>query len=91
MKKILENTVFFIIFHQIRILFYFKFIAYAPDGLKLPCVRRGVRGVIFDFFTDSSDIDWSQPVSAIDQQLYKKYGLDKKEIAFIEKNVKEMA
>ena len=42
-------------------------------------------------FTDSSDIDWSQPVSAIDQQLYKKYGLDKKEIAFIEKNVKEMA
>ena len=42
-------------------------------------------------FSVSSDIDWSQPIRSIDQQLYKKYGLDEKEIAFIEKNVKEMA
>ena len=41
-------------------------------------------------FTPSSDIDWSQSISDIDQQLYKKYGLSSEEIAFIESNVKEM-
>lgn len=42
-------------------------------------------------FTDKSDIDWSKSVHEIDLQLYKKYGLSDEEIAFIEKNVKEMA
>ena len=42
-------------------------------------------------FTPQSDIDWSKSVSEIDQQLYKKYGLSKEEIAFIETHVKEMA
>ena len=41
-------------------------------------------------FTPSSDIDWSQSISDIDHQLYKKYGLSSEEIAFIESNVKEM-
>lgn len=41
-------------------------------------------------FTQSSDIDWSKSIPEIDQQLYKKYGLDEKEIAFIETHVKEM-
>ena len=41
-------------------------------------------------FTENSDIDWSVSVSEIDKQLYKKYGLDEKEIAFIEEKVKEM-
>lgn len=41
-------------------------------------------------FTSSSDIDWSQSVAGIDQQLYAKYGLDEHEIAFIESHVKEM-
>lgn len=41
-------------------------------------------------FTAISDIDWSVPVAAIDKQLYRKYGLTKEEIAFIETNVKEM-
>lgn len=41
-------------------------------------------------FTDSSDIDWSKSIPEIDQQLYRKYGLDQKEIDFIETNVKEM-
>lgn len=59
-------------------------------------VTQHTRAIVFKFvplqdFSSTSDIDWSQPVSAIDQQLYKKYGLDEKEIAFIEKNVKEMA
>ena len=42
-------------------------------------------------FTSSSNIDWSQPIRSIDRQIYRKYGLDEKEVAFIETNVKEMA
>jgi len=41
-------------------------------------------------FTLSSDIDWTKSIPEIDRQLYKKYGLDKEEIAFIESHVKEM-
>lgn len=41
-------------------------------------------------FTSSSDIDWSKSIHEIDLQLYKKYGLDKNEINFIETHVKEM-
>ena len=42
-------------------------------------------------FTPNSDIDWSKSVHEIDLQLYRKYGLDDKEIDFIESHVKEMA
>lgn len=41
-------------------------------------------------FTENSDIDWSQSISDIDQQLYKKYGLNDEEINFIETYAKEM-
>lgn len=41
-------------------------------------------------FSEKSDIDWSQPIPNIDQQLYKKYKLTQEEINFIETNVKEM-
>ena len=41
-------------------------------------------------FTLTSDIDWSQSIAEIDQQLYKKYGLSEEEIQFIESKVKEM-
>ena len=41
-------------------------------------------------FTEKSDIDWSKSVKEIDQKLYKKYGLSKEEIDFIESKVKEM-
>ena len=41
-------------------------------------------------FTNNSDIDWSQSIAQIDQQLYKKYDLSEKEIAFIEEKVREM-
>lgn len=42
-------------------------------------------------FTPASDIDWTRSIPEIDRQLYAKYGLDEKEIAFIESHVKEMA
>ena len=41
-------------------------------------------------FTACSDIDWSQSVADIDQQLYRKYGLEPEEIAFIEEKVRAM-
>ena len=41
-------------------------------------------------FTDKSDIDWEQSVTEIDNQLYKKYGLDDNEIAFIESMIRPM-
>lgn len=41
-------------------------------------------------FTSASDIDWKQSIPEIDQQLYKKYGLDDTEIEFIESHVTEM-
>lgn len=41
-------------------------------------------------FTSDSDIDWTKSIHEIDQQLYKKYGLDEQEIEFIETKVKEM-
>lgn len=41
-------------------------------------------------FTPNSDIDWSKSIAEIDQQLYKKYGLNEEEISFIESKVKEM-
>ena len=42
-------------------------------------------------FNTIRDIDWSKSILEIDLQLYRKYGLDEKEIEFIETHVKEMA
>lgn len=41
-------------------------------------------------FTSDSDIDWSQSITNIDQQLYKKYKLTDDEISYIEGTVKSM-
>lgn len=41
-------------------------------------------------FTAESDIDWTQPVAEIDRQLYRKYGLNESEIAFVEEKVRPM-
>jgi len=41
-------------------------------------------------FSSTSDIDWSKPISDIDQQLYAKYKLDADEIAFIETQITSM-
>lgn len=41
-------------------------------------------------FTANGDIDWTQSISDIDQQLYRKYKLSKKEIDFIEKMIAPM-
>ena len=41
-------------------------------------------------FRPASDIDWTQSVADIDRQLYRKYGLEENEIAFIEEKVRAM-
>lgn len=41
-------------------------------------------------FTNKSDVDWSKDIADIDKQLYKKYGLSKEEIDFIETKVRAM-
>lgn len=41
-------------------------------------------------FSNESDIDWSKSIAEIDKQLYAKYHLNEKEIAFIEKMIKPM-
>ena len=46
--------------------------------------RKVWRFVPLQDFTSGSDIDWNKSVEEIDQQLYKKYGLGKEEIDYIE-------
>jgi hypothetical protein len=41
-------------------------------------------------FTPDSDIDWTKNICEIDQQLYRKYGLQEDEINFIESMVRPM-
>lgn len=41
-------------------------------------------------FSNKSDIDWSNSISEINEQLYIKYNLTDKEIDFIENNIQEM-
>lgn len=41
-------------------------------------------------FSSNSDIDWTKSIPEIDQQLYKKYGLNQEEINFVEEKVKPM-
>lgn len=48
------------------------------------------RKVPLQDFTSNSDIDWSQSIENIDQQLYKKYNLSQEEIDFIESKVRAM-
>ena len=48
------------------------------------------RDVPLQDFAKRSDIDWSQSISDIDKQLYRKYDLNQTEIDFIESHVKEM-
>lgn len=52
--------------------------------------RKTYRFVPLQNFSKNPDIDWSQSIVEIDQQLYRKYELSEEEIMFIEENVKEM-
>lgn len=69
-----------------------KFLRFLVGVLK---VSQNIYQNVYKFvpmqdFTDSSDIDWSQPVQRVDKQLYEKYGLTDKEISFIEEKIQVM-
>ena len=72
--------------------FYTKFFraVFYKDKTSQNTARDTYKSVPLQNFTNNSDIDWSQSIAKIDQQLYKKYGLSEKEIAFIEEKVREM-
>lgn len=52
--------------------------------------KKNYRFVPLQDFTTNSDIDWSQSISDIDQQLYRKYELTQEEIDYIEKTIEPM-
>lgn len=71
---------------------YIKTTFFAGLVLQEPNRRSSFGYVIPDQnFTDKSDIDWSKSIEYINRQLYKKYKLDKAEIAFIESGSQEVA
>lgn len=69
-----------------------KFFHFLVSPLKISqhATQSVYRLVPLQNFTASSDIDWSQTVIDIGQQLYAKYGLNKNEISFIESMIKPM-
>lgn len=69
-----------------------KFARTMLDILKITssCARNKWLWVPVQNFTEQSDIDWKTTISEIDQQLYRKYGLNESEVTFIENNVKPM-
>ena len=60
------------------------------DKISQNTARETYRSVPLQDFTADSDIDWTKSIPEIDRQLYNKYGLDDREIRFIEEKVKEM-
>ncbi len=66
-----------------------KFLRFLVSILK---TSQNVTQIVYKFvpvqdFTKESDIDWSQSIKEIDQQLYVKYNLSKEEIVFIEEKI----
>ncbi len=77
---------------NLQLYFKTKFLRYLVSILK---TSQNVTQIVYKFvplqdFTPNSDIDWSQSIAEIDQQLYKKYNLSQEEIEFIESMIKPM-
>lgn len=72
--------------------FYTKFFraVFYRDKFSQNTARDTFKSVPLQDFTSNSDIDWSKSISEIDQQLYRKYGLNDDEINFIETKIKPM-
>ncbi len=70
-----------------------KFLRFMVGVLK---VSQNLYQNVYQFvpmqdFTEKSDINWRQHINEIDMQLYAKYGLTKKEIAYIEGKITNMS
>ena len=51
------------------------------------CPNRVYQFVPIQDFSNKSDIDWNKPIDKIDDQLYKKYKLEKTDIDYIDKMI----
>ena len=71
---------------------YTKFFRILVAALKITqsASSRFYRFVPMQDYTNKSDIDWSKPIADIDKQLFKKYKLDKDDIAFIEERISDL-
>lgn len=69
-----------------------KFLRILVSAAKVTqdALSKVYRFVPMQDFTKNSDIDWNKSVEEIDAQLYAKYNLSGKEIAFIESQIKPM-
>ena len=70
--------------------------AYIGDKIYIESHVIGVpTSKVYEFvplqdFTSNSDINWNSSIEEIDNQLYKKYGLDEAEITFIKSMIRPM-
>lgn len=71
---------------------YTKFFRLLLAALKITqtASSRFYRFIPVQNFTSKSDIDWSKSVGDIDKQLFKKYGLSKEDIAFINERISDL-
>ncbi len=68
-----------------------KFFRFMVGMRKLKNMTRDTyQFVPIQDFSEKSNIDWSESIHEIDLRLYKKYGLNKEEIDFIETMIKSM-
>ena len=72
--------------------FYTKFFraVFYKNKTSQNTARETYASVPVQDFSNESDIDWKKPISDIDQQLYRKYGLDENEIEYVENKIKAM-
>lgn len=82
-KKYAENA---------RKYFYTKFFraVFYKNKMSQNTAKETYKSVPIQDFTEKSDIDWGRSVKDINKQLCEKYKLSKREIDFIENNIKEM-
>lgn len=69
---------------------FFRFLANLTVNNRCNATKNTYKYIPIQDFTSSSDIDWSQSITSIDQQLYHKYNLSEEEIAYIESTIKTM-
>ena len=69
---------------------FFRFLANQTVNNRATVTKNAFKYIPIQDFTSQSDIDWSQSISDIDQQLYKKYNLSPEEITYIESTIKPM-
>lgn len=69
---------------------FFRFLTYCLADSLCGLTSYRVSLVPDQDYTSKSDIDWSQSIENIDQQLYKKYNLTLEEINYIESTIKPM-